>query len=425
MTQQSSILIVDDNEADRSLYKEFLNDNNIYSFHFYEAAMGKDAIELFNDKSPDCVLVDYFLPDMDGNQLVESLFVNENKTPVIMLTGQGDEEVAVKALKNGVIDYVKKNSITPETLSAVVFGAINQMLLQKEVKEKQEALAIEVKKRKEAQEELNKVNSQLEELIGQRTETLEFAIQRLEHANSAKSTWIQNVSYDLRTPLHALLGYAQILLSEFQAKPALQSEKEAYDWVKKIYHSAEQIISQISMILDFGKLESKNVDFDMKEQDINALIKIAYNNTSDIVKAKNINVTLPDATQCFDIQCDENRIVQVLEHLLSNAAKFSPENSSITCSLMEGTIPTASDEEPIKAITFSIKDEGVGVPDDEISSIFNTFEHSSRNNPNNKSIGLGLSISREIIAAHKGVIWATNNKEGKGLTVSFSLPMQA
>jgi diguanylate cyclase (GGDEF)-like protein len=121
---QVKLLIVDDNPDDRFLYKRLLQKVNGINWSIIESETGKDGLDLCKRENPDCVLLDYILPDIDGLEFLLQLKNISVSVPVIMLTGQGDETVAVLAIKEGARDYLAKDVLTPASLKGTILKCI-------------------------------------------------------------------------------------------------------------------------------------------------------------------------------------------------------------------------------------------------------------------------------------------------------------
>jgi diguanylate cyclase (GGDEF)-like protein len=121
---QVKLLIVDDNPDDRFLYKRLLEKVNGVHWSILESESGKDGLEICKNETPDCVLLDYILPDIDGLEFLLQLKTMAVSVPVIMLTGQGDETVAVLAMKEGARDYLSKDILTPASLKGSILKSI-------------------------------------------------------------------------------------------------------------------------------------------------------------------------------------------------------------------------------------------------------------------------------------------------------------
>ncbi|MEH2168284.1 MAG: response regulator [Nostoc sp.] len=136
--QQRTLLIVDDSPEDRELYRRYLLRDREYSYTFLEATLGQQGLELWQQHQPDAVLVDYRLPDLDGLDFIAQLqpSMQQPCLPVIVVTGQGNEAIAVKAIKAGAQDYLVKEQITPEKLQTAVNGAIETVRLHTQLQQR-------------------------------------------------------------------------------------------------------------------------------------------------------------------------------------------------------------------------------------------------------------------------------------------------
>ncbi|MCP4676705.1 MAG: response regulator [Deltaproteobacteria bacterium] len=133
------MLIVDDSLEDREVYKRMFSRNARCTYRLVEAETVAEAMTAFREQRPDCILLDYQLPDGDGLELLEELAAENDELPaVVFLTGQGSEEVAVRALKHGAQDYLVKNKLLPETLCLTVHSAIERVDLQRTIRQQQE-----------------------------------------------------------------------------------------------------------------------------------------------------------------------------------------------------------------------------------------------------------------------------------------------
>ena len=186
--------------------------------------------------------------------------------------------------------------------------------------------------------------------------------------------------------------------------------------VADVDHEHRELIDLINDLLDLSKMEAGQMHYHFTAQDIKALVAQCIDSLQPILLKQHISVkqeNLSDNTIC---ECDGKRIFQVLTNLLSNAIKYSPDNSTITIKL------TGSEMAGSSALTVSVLDQGVGIPEDELEKVFDKFIQSSKTKSSQGGTGLGLSISREIIQQHHGRLTAGNTSEGA--VFEFVLPIR-
>jgi signal transduction histidine kinase len=257
--------------------------------------------------------------------------------------------------------------------------------------------------------ELASYNEKLEEKISQRTWELMEAKHKAELANAAKSEFLRNMSHEFRTPLHAILSFSSYGISEHE-EATREDLKKYFEYINK---GSDRLGKLVNEVLDFAQLENGTQVFSMGYHDLRELCDHSYELVSSLAKDKNIHVTFEHCNEAAGAVCDPDKITQVITNLLSNAIKFTPENKAI--------ILRTRIENGLSAV--SVIDEGVGIPEEEKEEIFESFKQSSRTNKGAGGTGLGLAICREIIAVHKGRIWAENNKSGSsGACLTFTLP---
>ncbi|MEI6044219.1 MAG: PAS domain S-box protein, partial [Chloroflexota bacterium] len=161
LIQSHKILIVEDSPHDRATFRRYLGKDSKNSYTFWEVETGEKGLESFRVRPPDCILLDYSLPDMDGleflNELKNRTNGNHPAVPVVMLTGYGDEKIAVQAMKSGVADYLVKGDLYPEALQWAIANALEKAKLQRKLDEQQQEL-------ERQSQELARKNQELENL---------------------------------------------------------------------------------------------------------------------------------------------------------------------------------------------------------------------------------------------------------------------
>ncbi len=246
----------------------------------------------------------------------------------------------------------------------------------------------------------------LEQKVNERTKELEIAKKTAEQANQLKSEFLANISHELRTPMHHIMSFSQIGILRFNS-----AKNRTLECFENVVSASDRMMGLLNNLLDLSKLEAGKMEYRYAENDVFQIIDENIARFSQQLKEKAISIVKNQPTVPATIICDRITINQVIQNLLSNSIKFSQKNKNIVIML----------DSKKSSLCVSIKDEGPGIPDDELDFIFDRFIQSRRTKTGAGGTGLGLSICKEIIKDHHGKIWAENNPEG-GATFNFTLP---
>jgi light-regulated signal transduction histidine kinase (bacteriophytochrome) len=234
-----------------------------------------------------------------------------------------------------------------------------------------------------------------------------------EQANALKSEFIANITHELRSPMHAIIGLSDVLANT----NAAISPEQCQRYAGTIRDSGQRLLLLIDDLLDLSQLEAGKMGFTFAPGDIAATIDRAIDEVAPLAAAKGVRLVRPERRAWPACLHDAARMHQVMINLLSNAIKFSPVDGRVTITL------AASEPGPGGvSLLIEVADEGPGIPEGECEMIFDKFVQSSRTKNGAGGTGLGLSISREIVEAHHGHIWAANNRAG-GASLFVSVPL--
>ncbi len=272
----------------------------------------------------------------------------------------------------------------------------------------------------EVTQELRQHRDHLHELVAERTTRLDAALKRVLAANQAKTEFLANMSHELRTPMHAVLSFAQLGLE--RADPMGQAKLAQY--FQRIEQSATRLLGLINELLDLSTLESGRMILVLSQTDMQSLIRQSIEELESLLIAQQLKIEVVSLSTDCTLPVDAKRVAQVVFNLLSNAIKFSPKQSIIRVELSPAELPLgrrADDDGRQPALAIRFIDAGIGIPEEELESIFDKFEQSSATRSGAGGTGLGLAISRAIVTLHRGTIIAQNNVGG-GACFTLTLP---
>jgi signal transduction histidine kinase len=217
-------------------------------------------------------------------------------------------------------------------------------------------------------------------------------------AQRAKSEFLANMSHELRTPMHSILSFSQLGLKKLETADKAKILK----YFNRIQTSGDRLLILLNDLLDLSKLEAGHMDLKIKTANLQLTLESCLNEQELQIADKNLQITTSIKGDCVG-DFDKVRMGQVITNLLSNAIKFTPDGKSISIAITTDKSPT---------LCFSIEDEGVGIPEDELEEVFDKFIQSSKTKTSAGGTGLGLSICKEIISSHHGKIWAEHGANG-------------
>jgi two-component system, sensor histidine kinase len=368
-------------------------------FEVDHAYQGKEALELVDKAHADgnpfsLIFMDILLPPgEDGISTVSAIWKKHSDIEVVLCTAYPEFKLADIISKLGMTDQLLFMRKPFDTASII-----------------QMALALTRKcalhrKSKTYIEDLRRTNAEL----AREKETSEIA-------SNAKSDFLDNMSHELRTPLHAVLSF-----SKFGMRKVLKVDTDKLlHYFFQINVAGNRLLALLNDLLDLSRLESGRMVYKIESYDIRYILNSSLEELRSALDDKRISFRINDSQLNMVVDCDKNKVGQVIRNLLSNAIKYTPEGESFEVSFEHAGFVDASGKMR-EGLTILVKDEGIGLPEDELTSVFDKFIQSSKTKTGAGGTGLGLAISHEIVKAHGGRIWAENNQD-KGATFAFTLP---
>lgn len=237
------------------------------------------------------------------------------------------------------------------------------------------------------------------------------AREEAEQANRMKSEFLANMSHELRTPMHAIISFSR------HGKERIDrwDRDRQVENLDRINQSGHRLLGMLNDLLDLAKLEAGSAEYDFGNEDAVSIINAAASEIEILANNKNLTLDLPEKMNgTARLECDRGKIHQVIVNLMSNAIKFSPENKQVSVDCCEDV--------DAGALHITVRDEGVGIPEDELDAVFDKFIQSTKTKTGAGGTGLGLAICKEIVQGHGGKIWAENNTRD-GATFHVALPI--
>jgi signal transduction histidine kinase len=339
------LLIVDDNEGDRVLLKDCLERAGIGAV-VNETGCGANVAALYRSDPADCVLLDYFLPGKTGAMVLEELKAFDRHPPVVMITGQGNEDVAVAALKAGAQDYVAKRDVSPQSIIRIIANVTERVAM------------------------LRKIDAQHVDL----------------------ENFARVLAHDLDAPLTALRGSATLLAHEV-ARASCDLESVGR-FAGSIARNARRMGALVMTLSEYVSVEGF---VELGTVCMRHALTDALGNLEAIITARRATVThdpLPDVTG------NSVLLTQLLQNLIGNGIKFCKATPVIHV----GTVRSGDD-----GWLFSVKDDGIGIPPTQLQNVFQPFKQLHRHESYGGT-GLGLATCKRIVERHQGRIWCESEE---------------
>lgn len=232
--------------------------------------------------------------------------------------------------------------------------------------------------------------------------------ERLKEIDKLKTQFLANMSHELRTPLNSIIGFSRVILKGIDG-PLTELQKAD---LTSIHNSGQHLLGLINNILDLSKIGAGKMELNFEEIEIGPIVKGIMSTAIALVKDKPVKLVQDVPDELPSVWADPTRIRQVVLNLVSNACKFTDEGAV--------TLKTEAAKEKI---IISVSDTGIGIPEENLESIFEEFTQVDASTTRKVGgTGLGLPISRHFVEMHQGQIWV-DSQPGRGSTFSFAIPI--
>jgi signal transduction histidine kinase len=366
--QTTRVLLIEDNAGDADLIRLRLVEG--------QSPVRVDCVNRLSDglasltkEMPSLVLLDLNLADSHGAETFRRVMKHAPNVPVVVLSGQGDEALAIKAVHQGVQDYLIKGDVTSKQLERAIGYAVERQALLRslEISQKQQ---------------------------------LEF-----------KNQFLSHVSHELRTPLPCIHQYATLLLDGW-AEPVAPKPG---DHLRTIWKSVNQLHAMIRDLLDATRAEGGKMRIEPRCIALGELIGQAVAMMRPTAEGKQVGLEMGIDHRIPLVHADPDRVLEVLINLLDNGIKFTPADGSVV-------VKACMVETDPGVVYVSVTDTGRGISPEAKALIFERLYQDPESVDNNRSgLGSGLFISKELIRLPGGRIWISS-EPGQGSTFTFTLP---
>ncbi|HZQ25791.1 MAG TPA: hybrid sensor histidine kinase/response regulator [Terriglobales bacterium] len=367
--ESTHVLLIEDNPGDADLVRLRLVESKS-AVDVSCVNRLSDGLESIKEHSPSLILLDLNLPDSQGAETYRKVLAKAPNVPVVILSGQDDEALAMRALHQGVQDYLVKGAISSSGLHRAMRYAVERQAL-------------------------------LRSLEMSRKQQLEF-----------KNQFLSHVSHELRTPLTCIHQFTTILLDGL----AGDVTPEQRDHLRTILKSVNQLGAMVRDLLEASRAESGKLRIEPRCVAIGELIRQAVAMMQPLAHEKRVGLEMGVDTRIPFVHGDPGRILEVLINLLENGIKFTPPGGAVT--VQASLVETDPD-----FVFVAVTDTGCGIAPEARALVFERLYQDPNSVDNNrKGLGLGLFIAKELVNLHGGRIWVAS-EPGHGSTFSFTVPL--
>lgn len=422
------ILIAEDSPLQRKQLEYILRKE---AYDVIVSKNGKEAFDAALMHIPDLIITDLIMPGLDGYELSHKVKSTGTlkEIPIILLTNLSEPQDVIKGLEAGVDNFIIKPYEREFLLSRVNYVLENKKIRQLQNIDSDLGLEVILNEKKyfinanriqimdlllSTYENAIKTNEELKVANRSLTELHKELLQKnseLEKLNQEKDKFLRMAAHDIRNPISAMLSWGNMIQDELTER----DDSRLVTTIDLLRRSGGLVITLLNELLDLaviesGKLKLVKTEFDLIE--VVDQVKMMHKSMAD---KKSIEIVIDSPDKQITVIADRTKIEQVLNNLVTNAIKFSYPRKTVEIII----------DETSQGVKISVRDEGQGIPEEEINKLFTPFGKTSvQPTAGESTTGLGLSIVKKIIDAHNSKIFV-DSKVGKGTTFYFNITSAA
>ena len=377
---KTRVLIVDDS---MTYLQELASQLREEEYVVIMASSGEEALELLSTEQVDGILLDLIMPGLSGQEVCKLIKQRAiwRDIPLIMLTAHDDRDAMIECINAGADDYIAKSSdfeVLRVRLRAHLrrkhFEDENHRIREKLVRSDTEATA----------------SKRFEQALQETNVEMESAKSAAEKANLAKSDFLSGMSHELRSPLNAILGFAQLM--DTATPPPSDLQKES---ITQILQAGWHLLKLINEILDLSVVESGKVSLSLEPVSLPEVLLECQTMMEAQAQQRGIVMTFPQFKEPSFVWADQTRLKQIVINLLSNAIKYNRANGQVT---VDYTVVST------ECIRISFKDTGAGLSAEKIAQLFQPFNRLGQEAGIVAGTGIGLVVTKQLVELMDGLM---------------------
>jgi signal transduction histidine kinase len=374
------VLLVDDDHDDYVLTRDLFTEIPGGRFTLdwvpsYEAALDAMCRDTHN-----LYLVDYRLEARTGLDLLREARSRGSWAPVILLTGKGQRELALEALRIGAADYLEKGELTATLLERTILFVLRQ----------------------------HRYEAELEQKVWERTEALAVANAALREQDRRKDEFLATLAHELRNPLAPIRNALEIMRLTGDDPAAIEQSRAMLE------RQVSQMVRLIDDLLDVSRITTGKLRVQRQPVLLAEVIDTAVEISRPVLEKAQVQFTLRPPDRSLSLHADPVRLAQVFSNLLNNAAKYTEPG---------GSVSLYAEQADAHAVV-RVRDTGVGIPAEVLPHVFDLFTQVDRTlNRSQGGLGIGLALVRRLVELHGGTVAANSEGTGKGAEFVVHLPL--